>query len=94
MNKEKEMTNERKADVNTIMQVLQVLVLGIGLAGVFVRLGASQANIEYNNLELVELKEIAQDLVKAQLEFVSTDAKLEERMNALRARVDKLESSR
>ena len=59
------MINERKADVNTIMQVLQVLVLGIGLAGVFIRLGHSQANIQYNNTELTELKEIAQDLVKA-----------------------------
>lgn len=85
---------KEKADLNTVMQLLQVIVLGVGLAGVFMRLGASQSNIEYNNSELVELKNIAQDLVKAQLEFVSTDARLEERINALRLRIDRVESSK
>ena len=83
-----------KDNLNPALQVLQILVLGIGLAGVFIRLGASQAKIEYNHSELIELKEIARDLVESQVEFAATDARLEERIEGLRIRLDSLESKR
>jgi len=45
-----------------------------------------------NNInELSELGAIVQDLVKSQVEYVSNDVRLEERMNALRLRIDRLE---
>ena len=84
---------ENKTDLAKIAQILQVFVLAIGLAGVFIRLGESQAEMKHNNTQLVELKEIVQDLVRSQVEFVSNDARLEERMDALRTRIDRLESN-
>ncbi len=84
----------KKDSLNPVLQVLQILVLAIGLAGVFIRLGESQAKIEYNHSELTELKEIARDLVGSQLEFAATDARLEERIEGLRIRLDSLESRR
>ena len=57
------------------------------------RLGAFQQSVEHTLDQLVELKEIAQDLVKSQVEFASTDAAHTERIDALRVRVSNLERS-
>jgi len=82
---------DKQTNIAAAMQVLQILVLAIGLAGVFVRLGENQANLVNNINELSELGAIVQDLVKSQVEYVSNDVRLEERMNALRLRIDRLE---
>ena len=85
------MKEDKQTNIAAAMQVLQILVLAIGLAGVFVRLGENQANLVNNINELSELGAIVQDLVKSQVEYVSNDVRLEERMNALRLRIDRLE---
>ena len=86
MSKEKEGMN-----IGMAIQLLQVLVLAAGLAGVFVKLGKSQAAQEHNSMELTELKDIVQELARTQVEFASTSAVHAERIDALRIRVDRLE---
>ena len=44
--------SEKKADLASIMQVLQVFVLAVGLAGVFVKLGEGQAVQRQNTGQL------------------------------------------
>jgi hypothetical protein len=80
-------------DIAAITQVLQVIVLAIGLAGVFIKLGEGQAIQKQNTGQLLELKGIVQDLVKSQVEFAATDAAHTERINALRTRIDRIESN-
>ena len=87
------MEETKVRDIAAITQILQVVVLGIGLAGVFVKLGEGQAIQRQNTGELLELKDIVQDLVKSQVEFAATDAAHTERINALRARLDRIESN-
>ena len=84
--------SEKKADLASIMQVLQVLVLAVGLAGVFVKLGEGQAVQRQNTGQLEELKDIVQSLVQSQVEFAATDAAHAERIDALRTRLDRIES--
>ena len=86
------MTETKTRDIAVIAQVLQVIVLGTGLAGVFVKLGEGQAVQKQNSGQLLELRDIVQDLVKSQVEFASADAAHAERIDALRARIDRLES--
>lgn len=86
------MTETKMKDIAAITQVLQVLVLAIGLAGVFVKLGEGQAIQKQNTGQLLELKAIVQDLVKSQVEFAATDAAHTERINALRTRLDRMQS--
>ena len=87
------MTETKMKDIAAITQVLQVLVLAIGLAGVFVKLGEGQAIQKQNTGQLLELKAIVQDLVKSQVEFAATDAAHTERINALRTRLDRMQSN-
>tara|TARA_R100001015_G_C4634444_1_gene200961 strand:+ start:3445 stop:3705 length:261 start_codon:yes stop_codon:yes gene_type:complete len=84
--------SEKKADLASIMQVLQVFVLAVGLAGVFVKLGEGQAVQRQNTGQLEELKDIVQSLVQSQVEFAATDAAHAERIDALRTRLDRIES--
>jgi len=80
-------------DLSTVLQLLQIVIIAIGLAGVFVRVGEYQANQVYNTGQLQDLKEIVEELTKSQIEFVATDAALKERIDALRVRMDRLDRS-
>ena len=87
------MSNEpkKKLETNQLLQLLQIVVIGVGLAGVFMKLGAFEQSVQHTQDELKELKDIAQDLVKSQVETASTDAAHTERIDALRVRVGNLE---
>jgi len=83
---------QKNPHVTIILQVLQIIVIAIGLASLFVRIGEYQATQTYNNQQLKELKEIVESIVKSQIEFAATDATIKERIDALRLRIDRLES--
>ena len=87
------MEGKHRAEFQTVLQVLQILVISIGLAGLFVRIGEYQATLSYNSEQLDELQNIVEDLVKSQIEFASTDAALKERIDALRTRMDRIDRS-
>ena len=46
----------RHPDLSTVLQLLQIVIIAIGLAGVFVRVGEYQANQIYNTGQLQDLK--------------------------------------
>lgn len=82
----------KQPHLGIVLQVLQILVIAVGLASLFVRIGEYQATQTFNTQQLKELKEIVEDIVKSQIEFAATDATLKERIDALRLRIDRLES--
>ena len=84
---------KKNLDFNQLLQILQILVIAIGIAGLFVRLGEYQATQMYNTKQLQELKDIVEGIIKSQIEFAATDATLKERIDALRLRIDRVESS-
>lgn len=82
----------KQPHLGIVLQVLQILVIAIGLASLFIRIGEYQATQAFNTQQLKELKEIVEGIVKSQIEFAATDATLKERIDALRLRIDRLES--
>jgi|TARA_A100001518_G_C1177068_1_gene26510 hypothetical protein len=80
-----------KKDISAILNLLQVIVLVLGLGGIFIQVGHSNATIIHNTSELTELKDIVQDLTKSQIESVSSDSKHAAQIDALRNRIDRLE---
>lgn len=82
----------KQPHLGIVLQVLQIIVIAVGLASLFVRIGEYQATQTFNTQQLKELKEIVEDIVKSQIEFAATDATLKERIDALRLRIDRLES--
>lgn len=75
-----------------VLQVLQIIVLSVGLASVFVRIGEAQATQAHMYNQLQELKDIVEGIIKSQVEFAAMDATVKERIDALRNRIDRLES--
>jgi len=84
--------DKKHPDFGLLLQILQILVTSIGLASLFVRLGEYQATQTYNTQQLRELKDIVEGIIKSQIEFAATDATLKERIDALRLRIDRIES--
>ncbi len=84
--------DKKHPDFGLLLQILQILVISIGLASLFVRLGEYQATQTYNTQQLRELKDIVEGIIKSQIEFAATDATLKERIDALRLRIDRIES--
>jgi hypothetical protein len=84
--------DKKHPDFGLLLQILQILVISIGLASLFVRLGEYQATQTYNTQQLRELKDIVEGIIKSQIEFAATDATLKERIDALRLRIDRIDS--
>ena len=84
--------SEKPKETATVLQFLQVIVLAVGLGGIFLRAGQAETKINHNISELTELKVIVQDLAKSQIGLVTTDAKHSIMLEGLRNRMDKLEA--
>lgn len=84
--------DKKHPDFGLLLQILQILVISVGLASLFIRLGEYQATQTYNTQQLRELKDIVEGIIKSQIEFAATDATLKERIDALRLRIDRIES--
>lgn len=76
------------------ISVLQLFVLVVGVAGVFVTLGRKDAILDRQDRDISELRSIAQDLVKAQVLGAATDQKHGEALQAVAVRLDRLEARR
>lgn len=82
------MTKEHKQD---IIQVAQLLVLVAGVLGFFIDIGKRSALLDKTNEDLSQLKFIVQDLVKAQIQVSSNDARHSALLDDLKLRVIELE---
>jgi len=76
------------------ISVLQLVVLVIGVGGVFVTLGRKDAILERQDRDLTELRQISMDLVKAQVLGATNDSRHHDAIGALGIRLERLEQRR
>ena len=82
---------DEKPNVSSVIQWIQLVVLSVGVGGFFVDIGKRTQQLDKQNQDLVELKVIVQDLVKAQIQISSNDATHKAMLDDLKARVVELE---
>ena len=82
------MENLKKEEM---IQWAQLVVLAVGVGGFFVDIGKRSQLIDKTDKDLGELKIIVQDLVKAQIQVSSNDAKHSVMLEDLKQRVIELE---
>ena len=74
-----------------VASIGQTIALLITVGGIMMTVGQVKAQIEANTKAIVELSDVAQDLLKAQVTTTANDVRYLEMLNELRRRVDKLE---
>lgn len=74
-----------------LMQLGQLVLLALGVGGFFIDIGKRSQLIDRTDKDLSELKTIVQDLVKAQIQVSSNDAKHSALLEDLKERVIELE---
>lgn len=82
------MPHDKKQD---LMQLGQLILLALGVGGFFIDIGKRSQLIDRTDKDLSELKTIVQDLVKAQIQVSSNDAKHSALLEDLKERVIELE---
>ena len=78
----------------TAISVMQLFVLVIGVAGVFITIGRKDALLERQDRDLTELRAIVGDLVKSQVLGAANDQKHGESLQQVANRLDRLEGRR
>jgi len=90
-NKEKPMEEKSRNNPTVALQWFQLIVLAIGVGGFFIDIGKRSQLIDKTDKDLAELRVIVQDLVKAQIQVSSNDARHNAILEDLRQRVIELE---
>ena len=85
------MTDKPK-HLQEVVSILQLAVLTIGVAGVFLAIGRKDANLEVNSNEIAELRDIASDLARASVESTTTNRQQDRQLDDLRSRLARLEN--
>jgi len=75
-------------------QWAQLIILAVGVGGFFIDIGKRSQLLDKTDKDLAELKVIVQDLVKAQIQISSNDAKHSALLDDLKERVIELERKR
>lgn len=75
----------------SLIEIAQLLVITIGVGGVFINIGKLTATVGNTTDDLASLTLIVQDLVKAQIQISSNDARHTVMLEDLRQRVIELE---
>jgi hypothetical protein len=78
----------------TAISIMQLCVLVVGVAGVFITLGRKDAILERQDRDLTELRSIVGDLVKSQVLGAANDQKHGEALQQVAVRLDRLEGRR
>lgn len=82
---------EQEKKHSEFAQWAQLFVLAAGVGGFFIDIGKRSQLIDKTDKDLSELKTIVQDLVKAQIQISSNDAKHGAMLDDLKQRVIELE---
>ena len=88
------MTSESKQNVSNIVQLLNLIVLILGVGGVFMHIGSRDTMLQRNTQDIQEIKGIAQDLLQTQITSTTNDARQFEALSSLKARIELLERDR
>ena len=82
---------QRRAGVQTVLQWAQLLVLVIGVGGLFLTIGRRDAMLEMNGQQISELRAICSDLARVTGSLSSTDAAHSAQIASIGRRLDRLE---
>jgi hypothetical protein len=85
-------TDARRSTLAIVAQFLNLAVLVIGVAGVFLSVGRRDERQKTNTAEIRDLRDIATDLVKASIESTTTNREQDRRLDDLRNRLAALET--
>ena len=86
------MTNDNRATLSVAIQFLQLVTLGVAVAGVFLSLGRKDERLNANTKEIEELRDIASSLVRTSIESTTTNREQDRRLDDLRNRLARLEN--
>ena len=78
-------------NIGIYVSVLQLAILTIGVVTVIIRLGKREAQIDNSMAELLLLKDITRDLVKADIELGKNMVAVMVELKELRYRIEMLE---
>jgi hypothetical protein len=85
------MEEKNRNSPTVVLQWFQLIILAIGVGGFFIDIGKRSQLIDKTDKDLAELKVIVQDLVKAQIQISSNDARHGAMLDDLKQRVIELE---
>ena len=89
------MTPPKKDNLFTnVLNFMQLIVLVIGVAGVFLVIGRKDHQVDSNTTDIIELTEITRELVRAQVESAGNDALHLQILQDIRFRLERLEIDR
>lgn len=88
------MTQDSKQNVSNVVQFLNLIVLILGVGGVFMHIGSRDTMLDRNTKDIEEIKGIAQDLLETQITSTTNDARHFEALSNLKSRVELLERNR
>lgn len=88
------MTQDSKQNVSNVVQFLNLIVLILGVGGVFMHIGSRDTMLNRNTKDIEEIKGIAQDLLETQITSTTNDARHFEALSNLKSRVELLERNR
>ena len=78
----------------TALQIAQIVVVALGVAGLFLAVGRKDQVLEASVQDIAELREIASDLARASVESAMTDRNQDRRLDEIRDRLLRLETAR
>jgi len=84
-------SDQHRETLKIVVQFLQLATLVIGVAGIFLSVGRRDQTLDQNTAEILQLRDIASDLVKTSIETTTTNREQDRRLEELRDRLDALE---
>lgn len=88
------MTENNPERVSAITNILQLIVLVIGVGGIFFTLGSRDETVRTSVNEISELKDISSDLVKAQVMSQAKDGEQDRMLADILRRLAIIESDK
>jgi len=85
------MSEQQKTGVQIAVQWAQLVVLVIGVAGIFLTIGRKDALLDANAQQISELRSICADLARVTGSLSSTDAEHSAKITSIERRLDRLE---
>ena len=87
-------SHQQPTTLGTVISVVQLVVLVVGVGGIFQTMGRKDAILERQDRDLTELRAIVGDLVKSQVLGAANDSKHGETLTSIAVRLDRLEGRR
>ncbi len=88
------MTSDNKQLVSMVVQFLQLVMLVVGVAGVFHAIGERNERLTVNTTDIARLRDISQDLLGTSIEVTTRNHEQDRRLDELKDRLLALETER